>query len=241
MIFQEFLPSPHLSKVIDSYWYFEWVWTNQRILPDGSIDIIIPLHKKEKSIVVGMMTTFADIEFNEYTRIFGIRFKPGMFHLFTDFSLYESRNTDIPASCIIPELSREIENIVSGEFSILENISKTEVILMKHIPRHIKTDSRIIVSCMEQILSSRWSMSIEYIAKSHSISYRNLQRKFHDSVGTSIKEMSRIIRFQGALKSIEKYKNLDIRRIALLSGYYDQAHMYHDFMEFSWKTPTHFQ
>jgi AraC-like DNA-binding protein len=67
------------------------------------------------------------------------------------------------------------------------------------------------------------------------LSPRQLQRLFAERIGISPKRLSRILRFQRALSAFERGRGV---HVALDCGYYDQAHLVHDFREFTGCAPT---
>jgi len=66
-------------------------------------------------------------------------------------------------------------------------------------------------------------------------SERQFRRRFQEVAGIGPKVFSRIIRFQRALRAMERADPLPA---ALDCGYYDQAHFIHDFKSFAGETPA---
>jgi transcriptional regulator GlxA family with amidase domain len=88
-----------------------------------------------------------------------------------------------------------------------------------------------------QILSSQGTAAVSDLCAGLGLSGRHLTRRFEEQVGTGPKLLSRIVRFQRALRM-----SADARApwalIAAECGYFDQAHLVRDFREFSGRTPT---
>jgi methylphosphotriester-DNA--protein-cysteine methyltransferase len=61
---------------------------------------------------------------------------------------------------------------------------------------------------------------------------------FSDEVGLTPKLYCRIRRFQQVVRGVEKGQRVDWADVALLSGYFDQAHFIHDFQAFSGLNPS---
>jgi AraC-like DNA-binding protein len=72
------------------------------------------------------------------------------------------------------------------------------------------------------------------------LSARRFIELFRREVGVSPKTFCRIVRFQGALQRIAVASSPNFVRLALDCGYYDQAHLIHDFKDFTGLTPTAF-
>jgi transcriptional regulator GlxA family with amidase domain len=66
------------------------------------------------------------------------------------------------------------------------------------------------------------------------ISYRQLQRDFASFFGMTPVEYERTIRFY---RAAENLKTMSLSKAALISGYYDQAHMAKEFRVLSGRTP----
>ena len=75
------------------------------------------------------------------------------------------------------------------------------------------------------------------IAKSAGISQRTLIEHFTSAVGLTPKRFGRIVRFHRAA-ALARSGPFDWARVAHESGYYDQAHLIHDFRELAEVTPS---
>jgi transcriptional regulator GlxA family with amidase domain len=82
--------------------------------------------------------------------------------------------------------------------------------------------------------------SSSILAAKVDISQRRFIQIFRDEVGLTPKLFCRVQRFQEVLKIVEKGGVVDWLDIALLCGYFDQAHFNHDFRAFSGITPTEY-
>ena len=71
-------------------------------------------------------------------------------------------------------------------------------------------------------------------------SARQIDRLFHQYVGTSPKSFHRLSRFQNAVHSIRFSRRRPWALLALDLGYYDQAHFINEFNRFSGWTPNEF-
>jgi transcriptional regulator GlxA family with amidase domain len=69
------------------------------------------------------------------------------------------------------------------------------------------------------------------------LSGRQLERRFHQVVGIRPKLLCRILRFR-RLVDATACGTQDWAALALDCGYYDQAHLIHDFREFTGQTPA---
>ncbi|MGC1550252.1 MAG: helix-turn-helix domain-containing protein [Rhodanobacter sp.] len=63
---------------------------------------------------------------------------------------------------------------------------------------------------------------------------------FRRHVGMSPKRYARLLRFRAVVAQAHPQRTVDWSRIAVDGGYYDQAHLSHEFREFAGITPTSF-
>jgi AraC-like DNA-binding protein len=88
------------------------------------------------------------------------------------------------------------------------------------------------------ITESAMPVRVNELAASIGVSARHLRRTFTALVGIGPKEFARIIRFQRALRAASLGTNWT--SIAMIAGYYDQAHMIAEFRALVGTTPEAF-
>ena len=70
------------------------------------------------------------------------------------------------------------------------------------------------------------------------MSQRRLTQIFHEQVGVSPKTFHRVRRFQHTLQRLRSLRRVDWAGLAVECGYYDQAHLSHDFRQIAGMTPS---
>lgn len=236
--FLEIPPSSCLRDIVDVYWIFEWVGS-ERIFPDASMDIVIPLDGTAAKIV-GIMTTFSEIEFEKPVQLFGIRFKPGIFQLLTRCSLSETRDIDVELRALFPKMNRAIDELVGKQLPIPLFVENLEWILLENIG-NVDDKGKLVLSCVRDILSSSGVIPIRNIAHQYAWSERTLERNFLERVWLTMKEFSRIIRFQNTIKNIQENPQENLSRLACRLWYYDHAHLSNEILRFSGNNPSFFR
>lgn len=86
----------------------------------------------------------------------------------------------------------------------------------------------------------RAASSIEALAADCGLSPRRLRELCLEQLGLPPKRLSRIVRFRGALERIARAPDVDLGRVALDCGYYDQPHMNRDFRQLALMTPRQY-
>jgi transcriptional regulator GlxA family with amidase domain len=88
------------------------------------------------------------------------------------------------------------------------------------------------------IIAKNGLMTIEEIAHDACVSFRQLERQFHQRVGVSPKFFLRLIRFANAWMLKEHKPTASWAYIAYHCGYFDQMHLIKDFKEFAGVSPS---
>jgi AraC-like DNA-binding protein len=83
----------------------------------------------------------------------------------------------------------------------------------------------------------RGVIRVEGLASAAGLSPRRLHELFLREVGVPPKQLARILRFREALERLAGEPGADLARVALESGYCDQAHLYRDFRDLAAMTP----
>jgi AraC-like DNA-binding protein len=83
-------------------------------------------------------------------------------------------------------------------------------------------------------------LSIAALAADLGSSRQYLVTRFREEIGLPPKMMARILRFQRAVRLLQRDREPCLAVIARECGYYDQAHLNRDFREFAGSTPTEY-
>lgn len=249
MNYQEFKPSERLGKLIDSYWFLSNInqYTKQRVLPDGFIDIIFNLGKsnspipKDTIVVSGMMTKFFNASLATDTELLGIRFKSGQLSILTNHPLFEIKNKIVDACEIIPELSHKKLGQLEEHKNIEKKLELIESVICKILSTKKSPTDSLITSVTDFILNSSELMHISKLAKNHYISLRQLERRFKNKVGVTVKEFTSIVRFNRTINSIANNPDRSLLHLAFDNGYYDHSHLTNEIKRFSGQIPSEFR
>lgn len=254
MIYKEKPPSPALQRHIDAFWQLEAQSTGassaqEKILPDGRVEMIFNLaarfqrfhqngaiEKQPGAILVGQMREPVSIAPMGAIALFGIRFKPGGAVPFLRIPLHELTGHILPAAEHWRGFVPEMEERLQGAQSFTEKIQHAEAVLLRLFRPE---DDRAVETLIDRIMASAGRRSITQLARAIGLSTRQLERRFQMHVGLGPKLLARIIRFQKIFKALEENPH-GWSEVALACGYYDQAHLIHDFKAFSGQNPSAF-
>jgi AraC-like DNA-binding protein len=240
----EYKPDKALIKYIDAFWTTSTTPLHtpghKIIYPDGCSELVVNLGKQTlylngtMAIRPGVIylggTQRGPINFTSMpdSKFYGIRFKPGGFSTFFKMPLYEATGQFIELSL------KELKFILN-----CENPQATTVLANAFFLQRLSLKSDRFLSIAEDLYLTNGSITIDDLAKRHSIGFRSLERLFKNTVGVAPKELSKIIRFQSVLRRL-KDKNFDdnLLWLALEMGYYDQSHLTNEIKAFTGQTPS---
>ena len=255
MIYRIYKPGLPLSQFIDFFFYYEGFHAEhsmEKLLPDGSIDLLIDLtetpkklyHNEEatsytvfkKSWISGMKTNYILIDAS-VSNMVGVHFKPGGCYPFVDFPMLELNDLTIELDSIWSKDANALRETILHEpsvdkrFSILEKyfLQKGKNKMENHVLLHYS---------VSQLVQSPQMWTIRSLSDKTGITQKHLITLFKKYVGLSPKMFSRINKFQKVLQLIEQQKKIDWSMLAYECGYFDQAHFIKEFQAFSGINPA---
>ncbi len=256
MNYLEIQSSPLLRRYVECFWFLETkdkpaTLSRERILPDDCTELIFNLadlfnrhhldgtiENQPRMLVVGQMRNYVMIEPTGMVKLFGIRFRAGGAYPFFHLPMFELTDRIISADAIFNRLGKELEERIHGARSLRERLSVMEATLLKRLDEKYDLD-KTVEALVRRITFTKGCYSVDRLAKDIGLSARQLERKFRLMVGISPKLFSRIIRFQEVFKVVGQLTQ-GWSAIAHDCGYYDQAHLIHDFKNFSGQNPSAF-
>lgn len=122
--------------------------------------------------------------------------------------------------------------------SHLERVQLVSVFLYKKLQSYKKEDPLINHLMLNQLVEN--TLSIGQLHKDFHVTERQLQRRFNNFVGVSLKKFQRMARFEKALKQLPNTPYGGLAGLAYELGYADQAHFINDFTAFAGLSPYAF-
>lgn len=256
VLYLTYIPKQPLSRFIELFWFYEGytqLHAKERIMPDGSMQVIINLLENEiktyhpndpesfdrfsGAILAGPRSEFAVIDTASQRSLIGIHFKAGGASRFLKMPVSELENTDVSLECLWGIHGNDVRNRLleaenpEAKMLILEQCLRERAV--KPFQRHPAVDR-----ALQLISKGSNCQSVAGIAGEIGISRRRFIQLFSDEIGLTPKLFCRIHRFQRVLHAIHAVKEVDWADVALARGYFDQAHFNHEFRTFSGITPS---
>jgi AraC-like DNA-binding protein len=258
VIFRHHIPGPPLDAFVSLIWYYQGFakpHAKERMMPTGEASLVINLaedkirtydrrdpnkmHELSGAVLVGSHSEYFIIDTAEQLEVAGVEFKPGGAFPFFRPPAEELANQHVPLDalwdCFADDLREQIleAHLPEQKLYILERT------LLVRLARPLVRHPAISFALGE--LSCDPCLSVSEISQRIGLSRRRFTQLFQAEVGLTPKVFSRVQRFQCAVKRIQAAKITGIINwadFALECGYYDQAHLIHDFTRISGLTPN---
>lgn len=235
-------PSSALAHCIDYYWRVSWDLRGrpphrQETLPHPNVYLVF----ENGRLSISGVTT------GKFTRMlaghdfaFGVKFRPGGFHPFLKGSVSSLTNRIVAANRVFGGDGDELEaalNCARGEEGL---VAAVETFFLRHAPepdQNVDLADRLV----HQILEQPAIRTVGHLADATSVSKRSLQRVFKEYVGVPPKWVIRRYRLHELIARLAIGEGLNWPDLALELGYFDQAHLIHDFRTITGYSPADYQ
>jgi AraC-like DNA-binding protein len=250
-MYVEHRPSHPLSCFVQMFWYSRsngLTHSRERILPNGSIQIVINLardfnvdcvreERVAPALIAGMQTKYLVIDTGDLAEMIGVHFLPGGFTPFVPAAVDEFSNAETSLEDVWGPGARELRERLLEARDIPAKFALLEAMLIERRRRKFRRHP-----AMDHALSRfngfSGSVCVAQVRSELGLSERRFAQVFREQVGVTPKLYCRIRRFQRAVAAIRSGVAVDWAEVALDCGYFDQSHFANDFRAFSGMTPT---
>ena len=250
--FLSMVPQAPLSHLVEMIWDWEAAFHShrlERVLPVANAGLIINLAEDQTrvydeqyrcikfsgSTLDGPRTRSHIIDTEEQVAVMGVVFRPGGAAV-----LFRERMD------LLANDSVDLEDLVGGSALLLREQlleagdPRRRLALVKHwLQRRLGvTAPDPIQHALAALDSDPRVSALAATARSFGWSPRQLGERFRQQVGITPKRYLRLKRFHQVLAVTQARERIDWAGVSLDCGYHDQAHMAHEFREFSGLSPT---
>jgi AraC-like DNA-binding protein len=243
--------APHVEHLWMARGHLPARWRNM-ILPDGAMELIINLGDPQKlcaldelakhttfrhSWISGERTAPIVIDEGGYVHLVGVRLRAGGGWPFLGIPLREFTGQVVELEAI---LGREISDLRDRLGAAPDDDSRFDLVKawLLQRARDRAQPTRSVNYALRLIHGGVDAVRIGRIADEIGISHKHLLREFDRCVGLTPKLLARLCAFQRVIRSIGQKPEVDWSDTAAMCGYYDQAHLIHEFRAFSGLTPA---
>ncbi len=238
-VFQELQASNKTTSKIESIWFS----SNEdeidfKVFPDGCIDLIFDLNHNN-GFISGHMTKFQDLSLVNNTSLLGVRFRVESFAALSPIPLSEFKDKRVDLMDL--NWNPDVVQLLNETNNIDHRLSIVEKYICEKLNKNITKGDELISAIAATIRNLKGKIVVKEIAQAYLISIRQLERRFKNYMGLTIKEFTNIIRFIHTSKEISMSKQKSLMQLAFDGGYYDHAHMTNNFMQIAGVNPSSFR
>jgi AraC-like DNA-binding protein len=242
-------PHPALASHVTRYWGFAETSASpvrRREIPGQDVVAILgfgpPMHVDDApraTFVAGLTETSVVTAHEGVSHGLEVTFTPLGARMVLGIPMHLLANEVVPFEDVWGEGASELlERLYEtpdweARFALLDAVLATRLAEAAPSPAAVAWAWRRLVAEAGQV-------AVRELAAELSCSRRYLATQFREHVGLTPKSMARILRFQHAVRLLERDGERQLDRIALACGYYDQPHFNRDFRAFAGSTPTEF-
>ena len=229
----------------------------ERVLPSGAAQLIVNLAEDETrvyektpaglvcqrssgSVLTGVSTRFQIIDTDEQAFVAGVVFRPGGTVPFVAAPACELSPADVPLDALWGRsragLLREQLLSAPDPDSTLDALEATLLDMCRAKPAH-----PAVRYALAEFRARPSVARIRAVTDAIALSPKRFIERFKADVGVTPKRYCRLLRFQRVVTRTHRGRATDWTELALACGYFDQAHLIHDFREFSGLTPTAYE
>ncbi|HZS45744.1 MAG TPA: helix-turn-helix domain-containing protein [Blastocatellia bacterium] len=235
------LPSPDLRFFIEHFWIIKWDLRDREpvqaeVLPHPSIHLVF---ERDNTRLAGVSRGKFTRTLQDKGGVFGIKFRPGAFYPFLNAPVSGLRDKTIIPWPIFGMSQREgveLENAILSAASEESAIDIAENFLRQILPEQ---DENVVVinQIVKRMINDQTITKVDDLVSLFGINKREMQRLFNQYVGVSPKWVIKRYRLHEAVERLNNGDPVDLTRLAVDLGYFDQAHFIKDFKSFVGKSP----
>lgn len=224
------VPAPDLADFIEHFWA---VWWNRddaepfvaQTLPHPSVHVTIEAQAHE---VGGVHSHRFVRTLTGRGRVFGVKFRPGMFEGFLGGSVKRLANRTVGLREVFGPRGVTWGRQLEAAPSMKACVELAEAFFRKRLPG-LDPLAVQVRDVIEHLALDRELVRVEQVAAWAKLPLRTLQRRFAHYAGVSVKWVLARYRLHEAMERLAKQPRLNQAELALELGYTDQAHFARDF------------
>jgi len=248
-------PALPLGSFVERFWQISDSAPHgkERIIPSGTIELVINLHENEfriynlrqptlcksfsGAIASGAYDGAFVIDAGQHASAIGVHFRPGGAFPFLGASANELADRHVDLETLWGPAAIELRE----RLCVARNPSERFFLLEKALAAHLfrRMEHHYAVGFALSVygrVDSR--LTVRDVAQKTGLSQRRFIQVFAREVGMSPKLFCRVRRFQQALELVRRVVAPNWAQLAVEAGYFDQSHLIHDFQVFSGISPT---
>ena len=238
-------PGPLLASYVEALWYYDGSQTayhKERVLPSGRFQMVIGL-SGALGAVSGMRSQSIVIEPAAIPSVMGVIFRPGGSCAFFEVPANHFFNQVVPLDAVWGSRATRLRDRLQEAATVGSKFQLLEAALFQVMQGEAEARRALHPSVQYGLREFRHVPHIRTVievGRDAGLSRRRFSQLFSEQVGMTPKLYCRLIRFRAVVRQIVKGAPVDWADVAVAGGYYDQAHLAHEFRDFSGISPSRY-
>jgi AraC-like DNA-binding protein len=205
-----------------------------RIVPDGCVDLVFDL-RCGGAWLYGASAAPASADLVGHVDLFGVRLRPGRPGRVLGAPGGEIAGRVIGLADLVPPRAGPTRGWLPAcidELAAARDVHARAAVMARGLAAVTRTGSRtdrLGEAIADAIVRGGGAAGVDDLARRFSISGRHLSRTCRAATGLSPKQLSRLVRFQAALRALAATPARNLASLAADHGYFDQAHLTGEF------------
>jgi AraC-like DNA-binding protein len=243
-----------LADYVESFWLFQNEaarTAKERTLPTGTMGIVVNLREKAirlpdpdrpgryasspAAIVIGPSSRHGEIERRAQSAVAGVQFRPGGGFPFFGYPAGDFQDLTVSLEDVWGAAARELrERLLAAPDTASKVRALEEALLAQARPVGRHPGVSYAVRELRRVPAR---LSVLEMTDEAGLSAKRFIQLFREQVGLPPKLFGRVRRFQAVVERVHGRERVGWADVALAAGYYDQAHLVHEFRAFTGLTP----
>ena len=250
-----YIPQPPLSAYVESLWLYEGerpAHAKERRLPDGTVGLVFNLHDDliricdsrdqetfhsyRGAVLSGPQSGYILLDSASLIATLGVIFRPGGLLPFLTLPVSDLCNQVLSLETLwgagVADLRGRlcVSTTPAARFAILERF------LLRRLD-HSRTSHPSLACAVAGLRDAARFPTVAALAEHIGLSQTRLIQVFREAMGMAPKQYARLARFQRVLVRLDAGGAVNWADIVFACGYFDQAHLIHEFQAFAGLTP----
>jgi AraC-like DNA-binding protein len=232
-------PSSALGPFVAYYWKVRWDLRDsgphvQETLPHPNIYLVFDDSRLQLS---GVSTTKFTRTLTGVGFAAGVKFRPGGIRPFLNAPASSLTNRIVPPRSVFGSDADGLEAALLSHREEENMFNAMDTFLLQRVPP-LDENIDLVDGLVKQILQKPAIRTVDDLVEQTGIGKRSLQRLFRDYVGVPPKWVIQRYRLHELVSRLEAGEPLNWPDLALELGYYDQAHLIHNFRAITGYSPA---
>jgi AraC-like DNA-binding protein len=234
-------PSPRLAPFVELLWHddrYRDLTHRERVLPASGFTLVCEL-ASGISVVNGVRSKCVEFETRRVGTVVGVLFRPGGARAFFTGTAERLYNRSVP----LQQLWGSDADDLCDRLRDRAEPSARLLLVEQALDSRLQDDATLhpAVACgLAEFRRVPHVNSVLEVTKQAGLSRRRFSQLFREQVGITPKRYCRVRRFAWVVEQLSSGHEIDWAGVAQVGGYSDQAHLVHEFQEFSGLSPAAF-